>query len=136
LTNYDPRISIKGGYKKVMKLTFWLTVQALTAVVAVAPIGAMAGTTAYVGGGLLSGSVEVCLKNMKTAADKNGFTESQETIMSDNKKEGDFHADHKDSPMHFTGSCAPNVGVWSIGVSGIDNDKTYEMYGKVWEAIP
>lgn len=136
LTNYRRRISIEHCYKLIMKLRFWLAGQALTAVVAIAPISAMAGTIAYVGGGLLSGSVEACLKNMKTAADKNGFTESQETIMSDNKKEGDFHADHKDSPMHFTGSCAPNAGVWSIGVSGIDNDKTFEMYGKVWKAIP
>ncbi len=48
--------------------------------------GVKAGTTAYVGGGLLSGTVESCIKAMKTAADKTGFTESQETLMSDDKK--------------------------------------------------
>ena len=108
----------------------------LAVVVAVAPAAAIASTTAYVGGGLLSGTVEACIKDMKTAADKNGFTESQETIMSDDKKSGDFHANHKDSPMHFTANCSPKAGVWSMSVSGIDNDMTFEMYGKVWDAIP
>jgi len=42
----------------------------LAVVVAVAPAAAIASTTAYVGGGLLSGTVEACLKDMKTAADK------------------------------------------------------------------
>ena len=108
----------------------------LAVVVAVAPAAAIASTTAYVGGGLLSGTVEACIKDMKMAADKNGFTESQETIMSDDKKSGDFHANHKNSPMHFTAFCSPKAGVWSMSVSGIDNDMTFEMYGKVLDAIP
>jgi hypothetical protein len=73
---------------------------------------------------------------MKTAADKNGFKVSQETIMSDDKKSGNFHANHKDSPMHFTVICTPKAGAWSMDVSGIDNDMTFEMYRKVWDAIP
>ena len=108
----------------------------LAVVVAAAPAAAIASTTAYVGGGLLSGTVEACIKDMKMAANKNGFTESQETIMSDDKKSGSFHANHKDSPMHFTANCAPKAGVWSMSVSGIDNDMTFEMYGKVFDALP
>jgi len=119
-----------------MNPRIWLASQVLIAIAAVAPTSAISGTTGYVGGGLLSGSVESCLKNMKTVADKNKFTEAQENVMSDDKKSGSFHADHKDSPMHFTANCAPNAGVWSMSVSGIDNEMTFEMYGKVWDAIP
>jgi hypothetical protein len=82
-----------------------------------------------VGGRLLSGTVEACLKDTKTAADKNGFKVSQETFMSDDKKSGNFHANHKDSPMHLTAICTPKAGVWSMDVSGVDNDMTFEIYG-------
>jgi hypothetical protein len=97
---------------------------------------AEAGTSAYVGGGLLSGTVESCIKNMKTAADNTGFTESQETVLSKDKRSGDFHADSKDSPLHFTATCDPATGIWAIAISGIDNSKTYESYLNVWKAIP
>jgi hypothetical protein len=97
---------------------------------------AHAGTTAYVAGGLLSGSAETCLKDMKVAADKTGFSESQQILMDDNKKAGDFHANQKGSPLHFTARCNPVDGVWSIAVSGIDNQQTYEEFNKVFDAMP
>ena len=97
---------------------------------------ARAGTRSYVTGDLLSGDVQTCLNNMKLAADKAGFTEQQFKAISDNKKVGDFHADKKDTPLHFTGHCDPTNGVWAIGVSGIDDDQTFKAFTKVVDAYP
>jgi hypothetical protein len=96
---------------------------------------ALAGTSAYVTAGLLGGNIESCLKDMKTAADKAGFTESQETVMDDDKKAGDFHADQKGSPLHVTARCDPATGVWSIAVSGIDSQQTVNEFNRIMKAF-
>ena len=96
----------------------------------------LAGTNAYVGSGLLSGSVEDCLKDMKGLADKTGFTEAQEVVMSNDKKSGDFHADKKDSSLHLVAKCDPATGVWALAVSGIDNQQTYDEFSKAFDALP
>ncbi len=96
---------------------------------------ALAGTSAYVTAGLLSGSVEKCLQDVIAAANKAGFTESQETLMDNDKKAGDFHADQKGSTLHMTARCGPPEGVWSIAVSGIDNEQTFKGHNEVLKAF-
>ena len=96
---------------------------------------ALAGTSAYVTGGLLGGGLEKCLTNAKKAATKAGFTETQEVLMDDDKKAGDFHADQKDSTLHMTARCDPPRGIWSIAVSGVDNEQTYKGFNEVLKAF-
>ncbi len=98
-------------------------------------ISVQAGTTAYVTGGLLSGGLDKCIKDAKVAATKAGFSESQEVLLDDDKKAGDFHADQKGSTLHMTVRCAPPQGVWSLAVSGIDNEQTYKGYNEVLKAF-
>jgi hypothetical protein len=113
---------------------------AVVSVAAIATLGgaspsAFAGTSAYVTAGLLSGGLEKCLQEVKAAANKAGFTESQETVMDDDKKAGDFHADQKGSTLHMTARCDPPEGVWSLAVSGIDNEQTFKGYNEVMKAF-
>ena len=103
--------------------------------IGILPLNALAGTVAFVGAGLLGGSLESCFNDMKVAADKAGFTESQETFMDDDKKAGDFHAGKKDSPLHVTARCDPARGVWAIAVSGIDPQEAVSAYNAVVKAL-
>ena len=96
---------------------------------------ALAGTSAYVGGGLLSGGLDKCLQDAKKAATKAGFSEYQEIVMDENKKAGDFHADQKDSTLHMTMRCDPPEGVWSIAVSGVDSEQTLKGYNDLMKAF-
>jgi len=108
---------------------------ALAISLGILPTDAMAGTTAYVTGGLLKETMEECFKSIKSAADKSGFTEYQETILDEDKKAGDFHADQKSSPLHLTARCDPREGVWSVAVSGIDEDQTLEGYNRFFKSF-
>lgn len=108
---------------------------ALAIPLSILPLNALAGTSAYVTGGLLKESMEECFKSIKGAADKSGFTEDQETILDDDKKAGDFHANQKGSPLHLTARCDPKEGVWSVAVSGIDNKQTLDGYNKFFKGF-
>jgi hypothetical protein len=119
---------------KKLSLIALSTMTAITTLGTVPP-SALAGTSAYVSGGLLDGGLEKCLQDAEKAATKAGFTESQETVLDDGKKAGDFHADQKGSTLHMTFRCDPPNGVWSIAVSGIDNEETFNGFNKVMEAF-
>ena len=64
---------------------------------------AIAGTSAYVTSGTLTKTVVQCLKDMKSTAEKTGFTVAQETLFDKNGMAGDFHADKAGAQLHFTG---------------------------------
>ena len=81
---------------------------------------ARASTAVYTFGGLLSGTLKECLSNAKAAATKAGFTENQQEILDVNQKAGDFHASKTGNPASMTIRCDPSLGVYSIGVSGVD----------------
>lgn len=104
-------------------------------VMGVSASSALAGTVAFVGAGLLGGTMEACFKDMKVAADKTGFTESQQTLMDEDNKAGDFHASKKDSTLHVTARCDPARGVWAIAVSGIDPQEAVNAYNAVVKAL-
>lgn len=87
---------------------------------------AKASTVVYTFGGLLSGSLKECLANAKAAAMKAGFTENQQEILDANQIAGDFHASKPATPASMTMRCDPSLGVYSIGVSGIDSKETFE----------
>jgi hypothetical protein len=87
---------------------------------------AKASTAVYTFGGLLSGDIKECLSRAKTAATKTGFTDSQQVTLDVNQKGGDFHASQPGSPLSMTMRCDPSLGVYSIGVSGIDGKATFE----------
>jgi hypothetical protein len=110
----------------------------LTVTVAVCSVtnSAVAGTSAYVTSGTLTKTVDQCLKDMKSIAEKTGFTVSQETLIDKNGMAGDFHADKAGAPLHFTARCNSVSKTWGIAVSGINNDETFSQYQKFFNLLP
>ena len=110
----------------------------LTVTVAVCSVtnSAVAGTSAYVTSGTLTQTVEQCLNQMRTIAQKTGFTVAQETLIDKNGMAGDFHADKAGAPLHFTARCNSVSKTWGIAVSGINNDQTFSQYKKFYDLLP
>jgi len=96
---------------------------------------AKASTTVYTFGGLLSGSLKECLSNAKAAATKAGFTENPQVILDANQKAGDFHASIPTSPVSMSMRCDPTLGVYSIGVSGVDAKTTFESLRAIVKSL-
>ena len=96
---------------------------------------AQASTTVYTFGGLLSGSLKECLSNAKAAATKAGFTANQQEILDANQKGGDFHASKPDTPASMSMRCDPTLGVYSIGVSGVDAKTTFESLRAIVKSL-
>jgi hypothetical protein len=96
---------------------------------------AKASTTIYTFGGLLSGNLKECLSNAKMAATKAGFSESQQDILDANQKAGDFHASKPGSPLSMSMRCDPSLGVYSIGVSGVDSKETFDSLRAIVKSL-
>jgi hypothetical protein len=97
---------------------------------------AIAGASAYVTSGTMTKTVDQCLKDMKSIAEKTGFTVSRETLIDKNGMAGDFHADKAGVPLHFTARCNSVSKTWGIAVSGINNDQTFSEYKKFYDLLP
>ena len=97
---------------------------------------AIAETSAYVTSGTLTQTVVQCLKDMKSTAEKTGFTVAQETLIDKNGMAGDFHADKAGALLHFTARCNSVSKTWGIAVSGINNDQTFSQYKKFYDLLP
>ena len=96
---------------------------------------AKASTAVYTFGGLLSGTLKECLSNAKAAATKAGFTENQQEILDANKKAGDLHASKPGTPTSMSMRCDPSLGVYSIGVSGIDAKETFDSLRAIVKSL-
>lgn len=97
---------------------------------------AVAGTSVYVTSGTLTQTVEQCLNQMRTIAQKTGFTDAQQTVMDKNGKAGDFHADQSSASLHFTARCNSVSKTWAVAVGGIDSDRTFTRYKKFYDLLP
>ena len=115
-------------------IRFCITATALT--ISAITGNAVASTSAYVTSGTLTKTVDHCLKDMKSTAEKTGFTVAQETLIDKNGMAGDFHADKAGAPLHFTGRCNSVSKTWGISVSGINNDETFSEYKKFYDLLP
>ena len=96
---------------------------------------AKASTAVYTFGGLLSGTLKECLSNAKSAATKAGFTENQQEILDANQKAGDLHASKPGTPTSMSMRCDPSLGVYSIGVSGIDAKETFDSLRAIVKSL-
>ena len=102
----------------------------LIAVLTTATTASAASATpfVYTTGGLLSSDLKTCLAQAKTAATQTGFTESQEEVLDDDKKDGSFYASKPDAPMSIAIRCFPTAGVFSLALSGINNEASFDQY--------
>jgi len=97
---------------------------------------AVAGTSAYVTSGTLTKTVDQCLDQMRSIAQKTGFTVAQQTVIDNNGKAGDFHADKANTSLHFTARCNSVSKTWAVAVSGINSDQTFSQYKKFYGLLP
>ena len=76
-----------------------------------------------------------CFSRAKKVATANGFTVDQEEVLDDDKKDGTFFAFSADSPFSLAVRCMPTTGIISIGVGGIGNRATYDVYEKIFNEL-
>ncbi len=82
----------------------------------------------YTTGGLLSSDLKTCMAQAKSSASKSGFTQDQEEVLDEDKKDATFYASKPDSPLSLAVRCFPSAGVFSIAISGINNDMSFEQF--------
>jgi len=105
-------------------------------VIATIESNAIAATSAYVTSGNLVKTVDQCLKDMRSIAEKSGFTVAQETLIDKNGMAGDFHADKANAQLHFTARCNSVSKTWAISVSGTNNDQTFAQFRNFYTILP
>ena len=89
----------------------------------------------YTTGGLLSTDLKTCLAQARTAASQAGFTQDQEDVLDDDKKDATFFAVAPDAPLTVTVRCFPTAGVFSLAVGGINNDVSFERFKSFVDAF-
>jgi len=115
-------------YNKVKVLSFAITGLTLLAGAPAALAAPDVYTTAWLEGRDLAS----CLARAKEVATQNGFKDSQETVMDDDKKAASFFASSDSLPLSLAIRCRPTEGLISIGVAGNgDNERTFKVYQKL-----
>ena len=102
--------------------------------IAITSAPSLASPFVYTTGGLLTTDLKTCMANAKNAATKAGFTGTQEEFLDDDKKDGNFYAFKPDAPLSLAIRCFPTNGVYSLAVSGINNDAAWNALGKLLDA--
>ena len=91
----------------------------------------------YVSGFSYSGSAKECLRGAKTALKEAGFKRDLETEKYDGDAagEGGYVSGYlKSNPVAATIECDAGEGMTSLGVSGLNDDLTFEKYEALYDA--
>lgn len=70
------------------------------------------------------------MADAKRVATKTGFTAGQAEVLDEDKKDGSFFAYKIDAPLSLAVRCFPTAGVYSLALSGINNDTSFEEWQK------
>jgi hypothetical protein len=121
-------ISVFFQKKTMHRPAFGLVSSLISVVVASAP--SQASPFVYTTGGLLNTDLKTCIADAKRVATKTGFTEGQEEVLDEDKKDASFFAFKTDAPISLAVRCFPTAGVYSLALSGVNNDTTWEEWQK------
>ena len=121
-------ISVFFQKKTMHRPAFGLVSSLISVVVTSAP--SQASPFVYTTGGLLNADLKTCMADAKRVATKTGFTEGQEDALDEDKKDGSFFASKADAPLSLAVRCFPTAGVYSLALSGVNNDNTWEEWQK------
>ena len=121
-------ISVFFQKKTMHRPAFGLVSSLISVVVASAP--SLASPFVYTTGGLLNADLKTCMADAKRVATKTGFTEGQEEVLDEDKKDASFFAFKTDAPISLAVRCFPTAGVYSLALSGVNNDTTWEEWQK------
>ena len=120
-------ISILFQKKTMHRPAFGLVSSLISVVVTSAP--SQASPFVYTTGGLLNADLKTCMADAKRVATKTGFTDGQE-VLDEDKKDASFFAFKTDAPISLAVRCFPTAGVYSLALSGINNDISFEEWQK------
>lgn len=80
-------------------------------------------------------TLDECLSRARRTARSTGFTSDIQVVNLRNGKGAEFFADHSTDPMAVNVHCVPRTGTASIGVAGLNNDRTFNMMREFYEAF-
>ena len=109
------------------RTAFGLVSSFISLFIASAP--SLASPFVYTTGGLLNTDLKTCIADAKRVATKTGFTDGQE-VLDEDKKDASFFAFKTDAPISLAVRCFPTAGVYSLALSGINNDISFEEWQK------
>lgn len=80
-------------------------------------------------------SLEECLSRTKKAARSSGFTIDVQVVNLKTSNGAEFFADHSSYPMAVNVHCVPSKGTVSIGIAGMNNDRTFSAMREFYESF-
>lgn len=80
-------------------------------------------------------TLDECLARARKTARLTGFTSDVQVINSKTSNGADFFADHASYPMAVNVHCFPKAGTASIGVAGLNNDRTFSSMREFYDAF-
>ena len=80
-------------------------------------------------------TLDECLTRARKTARLTGFTSDVQVINSKTSNGADFFADHASYPMAVNVHCFPKAGTASIGVAGMNNDRTFSSMREFYDAF-
>ena len=100
------------------------------------PLAATASTSVVVDSWLLKYSAEECIRDAVKAAKRSGFGRDHEVINYGSKKQNRIlYASSTDGPYALAFSCEESDGTIGLAVSGLNSNKTFEMYESFLDAF-
>jgi hypothetical protein len=117
------------------KSLFATLILILTPILAETAGNAYPKISTYVTSGTLNKSVQMCLDQMKGAANQAGLSASPQIVMDKNGNAGDFHTESSNLSLHFTARCNSVSNTWSMALSGTDPSSTYAKFREIADFI-
>lgn len=103
-----------------------------------APLGAQAGPALYASSFPVNGSQAACIKDTRDVLIRASMRQKdiRSTTYKDNAGrdiQNGWIADHPTENISVVFECDARNGMGAIGVSGSNNDATYDVYSQLWE---
>jgi hypothetical protein len=80
-------------------------------------------------------TLDECLSRARRTARSTGFTTDIQVVNLKSGKGAEFFADHSSYPMAVNVHCVPSTGTASIGVAGLNNDRTFRVMTEFYDAF-
>ena len=111
-----------------MALTFqpWFGLAVVTGALLAAPVKAR--PFLYMSSFDYTGAYHVCLANAEKALRQYGFDRDLKTNKSESDRAGYVYGFYRDEAIIAEIQCVQKAGITLLGVSGLDGDKTYELF--------
>ena len=81
-----------------------------------------------------SGSYKSCIKKAEAALKRLGFERFEHENTNEKNRSVSIAGYHESEYLTAEIECDQKLGITSLGVAGLDNDITYEYYGKLYDS--